>query len=172
MAYESLDDFIPEPGLHPALAGLAWLRGVWTGTANRQMPGEDQPREVSQRIEFVTNGGPYLFYLSQIWELEDGESGAALGMETGFWRADENANVEAVLTTSEGVAEVWYGKLQVRKIELVTDAVARSQHAEIPVTGGQRLYGLVDGDLWYSADRSSEGASLQPYLWGHLRREE
>lgn len=172
MTYESLEDLTPSPDVHSALAGIAWLRGVWTGTGHRQLPGEE-PTEIAQRVEFVTNGQAYLYYLSQSWTVDDdGSPGDPIAMETGFWRANPDASVEVVLAAPEGVAEVWYGKVQVHKIELVTDAVARTQGADVPVTGGHRLYGLMDGDLWYSYDRATEDAALQPHLWAHLRREQ
>ena len=39
------------------------------------------------------------------------------------------------------------------------------------VTAGHRLYGLVEGDLWFAYDMAAQGQELQPHLWGKLVRQ-
>lgn len=170
MPYQPIHEYAADPALHPDLVGLGWLVGSWTGNGHRQLPGTHSV-EIGQQIDFATNGGPYLHYLSQSWTLDaDGRPEAALTMETGFWRPQRDGSVEVVLAAPEGWAEVWFGKLQVSRLELVTDAVARTQTAQVPISGGHRLYGLVDGELWYSHDRATEDHAMQPYMWAHLVR--
>jgi hypothetical protein len=35
---------------------------------------------------------------------------------------------------------------------------------------GQRLYGLVEGDLLWTFDMAAQGQELQPHIWARLRR--
>ena len=37
-------------------------------------------------------------------------------------------------------------------------------------TAGQRLYGLVEGDLLWTFDKAAGGHPLQNHLWARLRR--
>lgn len=164
MAFEIPSD------LDPALLGLAWLRGRWEGTGYRQWPGEDKLR-FGQQIDITDNGGDYLHYLAQSFEVDaDGQPVRPLTMETGFWRATPDAGVDVVMCSPEGFAEIWYGKLQPGRIDLTTDAVVRSPDAEVAYTAGRRLYGNVDGQLMYSFDRATTDQPLQPYVWATLAR--
>lgn len=164
MAFE-----IPE-GLHSDLMGLAWLVGRWEGTGRGTWPGEGE-FEYGHQIDFAHNGGPYLHYLSQTFVIDDdGTPVEPRSMETGFWRADGEGGVELVLASPEGWAEVWVGQIDGAKIELRTDAVARTATADVAYTAGHRLYGNVDHDLMWAFDRATTDEELQPYLWGRLKR--
>lgn len=159
---------VPE-GLNPALTALGWLVGRWEGTGNgSDHDGVDFTFE--QRIEFNHNGGTYLYYVSQTFLLEDGEPGRSLGMESGFWRPKSDASLEVVLTNSEGWTEILVGKIQVTRIDLLTDAVVRAESAEVTHSSGQRLYGQVEDDLMYALDRSTESHDLRPHMWARLKR--
>jgi len=156
--------------LNPALVGLAWLRGRWEGTGYREWPGHEKIR-FGQQVDFTENGGDYLHYLSQTFLLDDdGRPTEPLTLETGFWRADGNADVEVVMCGPDGYAEVLYGRLQPGRIDLTTDAVVRTKAAPVPYTAGRRLYGLVEGRLMYSFDRATDDVPLRPYLWATLER--
>lgn len=160
---------VPE-GLNSSLAALGWLVGRWEGTGNgTDAAGEDFTFE--QQIEFSHNGGDYLFYISQIFRLDDqGRAGEALGIESGFWRPKPDASLEVVLASSEGWTEVLVGKIQVTRIDLLTDAVVRAEGAQVSNTAGQRLYGQVEGDLMYALDRATDEHNLRPHLWARLKR--
>ena len=107
--------------LNPALTPIAWLIGRWQGNGHGNWPGVGD-FEFGQRIDFATNRGPYLHYLSQTWTLDaDGQPDAPLAMETGFWRPAGASGIEVVLTSPEGWVEVWVGALLGAKIELTTD---------------------------------------------------
>lgn len=157
------------PDMNPKLMPLAWMIGRWEGTGKGHWPGEGD-FEYGQVVEFTENGGAYLHYLSQTYIAdEQGRPVKPRSMETGFWRPQDNGELEVVMAHPEGFAEVWFGKSEGAKIEIVTDAVARTSTAD-PFTGGQRLYGQVDGDLLWTWDRSSTEHELQPYMWARLKR--
>lgn len=151
------------------LMGLAWMIGRWVGNGNGQWPGQDD-FTYGQQIDFTPTGDA-LHYVSQLYEVdEEGTPTRPISMETGFWRPSLDGTVDAVLSAPEGWAEVWTGKIEGAKIELVTDAVMRTQNATLDYTGGQRLYGQVEGDLLWTFDRATTDQELQPYLWARLQR--
>ncbi len=156
-------------GLHPELMPVAWLIGRWEGTGKATYP-ETEDFDFGQQVDFAHNGGPYLHYLSQIFEMDaEGHAVRALGMETGFWRPQPAGKLEVVLSHPDGFAEVWYGDVAGAKIELSTDAVVRTASAE-DYSAGQRLYGTVEGDLLWTFDKAASGHPLQTYMWARLRR--
>jgi len=156
--------------LNPTLLGLAWLIGRWRGNGRGSWPGTGE-FEFGQQIDFAANGEPYLHYLAQFYTLDaDGQPDRPLGMETGFWRPAADGSLEVVLSNPQGWAEVWTGKLAEGRIDLTTDVVARTVTAELPYTGGSRLYGNVEGDLMWAFDRASTEVAMQPYMWGRLQR--
>ena len=156
--------------LNPALVGLAWLRGRWEGSGYLEWPGEEKIR-FAQQVDFADNGGEYLHYLAQAFVVDDeGVPVRPLFMETGFWRPLADGTVDVVMCSPEGFAEVWYGKLQPGRLDLVTDAVVRTPDATVAYTAGRRLYGTVEGQLMYSFDRATEDEALRPYVWATLAR--
>jgi hypothetical protein len=159
---------IPED-LHPDLVALAWMVGRWEGTGKGAYPGVEE-FDFGQQIDFSHNGGDYLHYLSQTFEMDaDGRATKPLTMETGFWRPQRDGTIEVVMCHPDGVSEVWYGRINGAKIELSTDAVVRTATAP-DYTAGQRLYGNVDGELLWTFDKAADGQPLQNNLWGRLRR--
>ena len=164
MHFEIRDD------VNEALLGTAWLLGSWAGNGHGNWP-DVGDFEFGQQIDFSTNGGPFLHYVSQCWTLdENGQPKAPLTMEDGFWRPGADADVEMVVAHPEGIVEVWAGAIQGTKIEATTDLVARTKTGEPAVTGGQRLYGNVEGDLLYAWDRAADGVPMQPYMWARLQK--
>ena len=156
--------------LNPQLMALAWMIGRWEGNGHGNWP-DVGDFEFGQQIDISHNGGPYLHYLSQSFKRDaDGVPSEPLSMETGFWRPQMDASVELVLSDPDGWAEVWVGKIEGAKIELVTDAVMRTQTSQITYLGGQRLYGQVNGDLLWTYDRMTDDVRLQPYMWAQLQR--
>lgn len=164
MAFEIPDD------LNPALMGVAWLIGRWEGNGHGSWPDSGE-FTFGQQVDFSTNGGPYLHYLSQTFTLDDdGKPDQPLSIETGFWRPHDHASIEVVLAHPEGYVEVWAGNIEGAKISLTTDVVARTTTADLDYTGGQRLYGNVESDLLWTHDRATTDHALQPYMWARLTR--
>ena len=102
-----------------------------------------------------------------------------LGTEAGFWRPRPDNQVELLLAHPTGYAEVWVGEVTVTgivdaqitgaRVELQTDVVARTDSAK-EVSGGTRLYGLVDGELLWRYDMAAVGEPLTPHLSARLQK--
>lgn len=170
----NLDFAFPE-GLHPKLRGLAWLVGHWEGFGQTQWPGHEDQR-VLEQIDFHHNGEPYLHYLLQAYQDDDGVPGRPVHMETGFWVPGEKNELMLVICNPEGVAQKWFGTITGlesapggelgTKIELTTDAaLSAGSH-----TAGSRLYGRVGGKLLFACDRADQDVPLAPWLTGELER--
>lgn len=161
------------PGdLHPDCGPVAWLLGTWRGNGHGDYP-TISPYQFGQELIFTHDGRPFLHYFSRAWILDeaDGElvkirEGA---LETGFLRCRPEARMELLLTHNTGFVEIWYGEASGGKLDLVTDAVARTESAKAYVAG-KRLYGNVDGDLLYAFDMAAMGEPLQPHTWARLER--
>ncbi len=159
---------IPE-GLHPDLNPLAWLVGTWRGKGRGEYEGIE-PFEFAQEVVFSHDGRPFLNYHSRSWIIDEfGEVIRPGGSETGFWRVKPNNTLEVVLAHNTGIAEGWVGRFEPAKIQLVMDQGYSAPTAKV-VTDGSRLYGLVEGELFFAYDMAAEGKLMQPHLWSTLPR--
>lgn len=154
----------------PQVVPLAWLLGTWRGVGVGGYPTVEEFR-FSQELTFTDlPGKPFVHHLSRSWLLDaDGAEVRPLAQETGYWRPEADGSIELVLTHPTGFVEVWLGQADGAKIELQTDAVARTATAK-DYTAGHRLYGLVDGDLLWAFDMAAVGQPLQPHLSATLKR--
>jgi hypothetical protein len=168
MAYEIPTD------LHPDLMPVSWLLGTWHGNGKGEYP-TIESYEFEQEAVFAHDGRSFLHYFSRTWLT--GEDGARVGpgeLETGFLRlgGDREGDgypLELVLAHPTGYAEVWYGNVEGSRLTLATDVVARTSTAE-DYTAGQRMYGLVNGDLMYAYDMAAMDHPMQSHAWGRLAR--
>ncbi len=164
---DSEHDSGPPP--HPAIAPLSFLLGRWEGAGVLGYPTIDSANYVEE-ISFSHNGKPFLMYSSRTWLLEaDGSAGRLSHMEVGFWRPQPDNALEVLITHPTGITEIYLGTISGTKIEMATDAVARTATAKA-VTAGKRLYGLVGTDLAYAYDMAAVGQPLQPHLSAQLKR--
>jgi len=155
--------------VNPQLLGLAWLLGTWEGEANGTWPGLGD-FHVGQRVDFSSNGGRYLHYISQTyWLDDDGQPSKPFSMETGFWFPHDDATIDVLLADADGWMENYKGTIKGAKIEMTTDVVARIDSADEPYTGGMRLYGNVDGQLMWTWDRATTDVPIQPFMWATLK---
>jgi hypothetical protein len=154
---------------HPALAPLRFLIGRWEGAGVVGYP-TIESANFGQEITFSHNGKPFLIYSSRTWLLEaDGTTGRPLAMETGFWRPQEDGGLEVVLAHPTGITEIYLGQITGTKIEIATDAVARTATAK-EYTAGSRLYGLIGTDLGWAYDMAAVGQPLQSHVSAQLKR--
>jgi len=155
--------------MHPALAALSFLVGLWEGAGVVGYPTIESAR-FGQELTFSQNGKPYLIYTSRTWLLdEEGQTGQPLAMEAGFWRPQPDGQLEVVLAHPTGISEIYLGEVTGTKIELATDAVMRTSTAK-EVTAGRRLYGMIGADLAYAYDMAAMGQALQPHASAQLKR--
>ena len=164
MAFELPDN------LHPDCAPIAWLLGTWRGNGHGDYPTIEK-FEFGQECIFTHDGRPFFHYMSRAWIVDDeGNKVRDAAIETGFFRCKAGGELEVVLAHNTGFAEVWYGQTGDAKVEITTDAVARTESAK-EYNAGHRLYGLVEGELLWAYDMASMGETLQPHLWGRLLRQ-
>lgn len=155
--------------VHPALAPLRFLLGRWEGAGVVGYPTIESAR-FGQEITFSHNGKPFLIYSSRTWLLDsEGKPVRPLAMESGFWRPQPERQLEVLLVHPTGISEIYLGEITGTKIEMATDAVARTASAK-EVTAGHRLYGLVGGDLAYAYDMAAVGQPLQAHASARLKR--
>jgi THAP4-like, heme-binding beta-barrel domain len=163
-----MDFHIPDD-LHAEVTPLAFLLGHWQGNGHGAYPTIDK-FSFAQELAFTHDGRPFLHYLSRTWLLDDqGEAVRPLAVETGFFRPQPDGEVEVLLTHPTGVAEIYFGTINGAKLELRTDAVARTASAK-EYSAGHRLYGLVEGDLLWTFDMAAVGQPLQSHIWARLQR--
>ncbi len=145
------------------------MLGTWQGNGHGDYP-TIEPFQFGQEVIFTHDGRPFFHYFSRSWVTdENGERIRDGALETGFLRAKPEGNVELVLTHHTGFVEIWYGQAEGGKLDITTDAVARTATAKEYV-GGKRLYGNVEGDLLYAFDMAAVGQPLQPHTWARLQR--
>jgi len=157
------------PNLHPALHKFAWLLGTWEGGGDGDYP-TIEPFAFGQQVIFQQDGRPFMHYMATSWIVDaEGNKVRDAAQETGFLRCQEDGSVEWLLTHNTGFLTLWHGQVDGAKLEVATDAVVRTETAK-EVASGHRLYGLVEGDLWFAFDMAAMGQELQPHLWGKLLR--
>ena len=70
---------------------------------------------------------------------------------------------------STGISEGWVGRFEGPKIQLAMDHAYAAPTAKV-IEEGQRLYGLVHGELFFSYDMAHRGEKLQAHIWSTLPR--
>jgi hypothetical protein len=155
--------------VHDNVAPFAWLLGSWQGGGDGDYPTIEKFR-FGQELIFQQDGRPFMHYMARAWVLDaEGTKVRDAAQETGFVRCLDDGSVEWLLSHNTGFSELYLGKVDGAKLEVSTDAVMRTSTAKEYV-GGRRLYGLVEGDLWFAFDMAAMGQELQPHLWGKLVR--
>jgi hypothetical protein len=159
---------IPE-NLHEDLYPLAWMVGTWAGTGRGEYPGIEA-FDFAQEVTFSHDGRNFLNYYSRTWIIDENKDIVKpYEFESGFWRVRDGKVLEVVLSLSQGISEGWLGVVDGAKIQLVLDKGYSTPSANI-VDGGQRLYGNVEGELFFAHDMAMNGQELQAYMWSSLAR--
>ena len=151
------------------LVSVAWLIGTWEGAGVVGYPTMDSIH-FGQEVTFEHVGKPFLAYRSQTWLLDDeGARVRPLSSECGYWRPRPQGALEVLLAHPTGFVEIWLGEVSGAKVELRTDMVARTASAK-EYTAGHRLYGLVDGELFWAFDMAAADQPLQSHASARLKR--
>jgi hypothetical protein len=173
--YEDTHDLRKGPDLHPALLGLLPFIGLWRGRGQGGFP-EPEDFDFAQEVRISHDGRPFLVYESRAWLLDsDSKPAGPAVRELGFWRPvlvndRPTDDMEAMMMTPTGVMELYLGKLAgPTRLEMATDAIVRSPSGA-EVTGGHRLFGIVDAALLYAHEMAAAGSGLEPHLSARLLR--
>jgi len=175
MAFDLPTDLTPE------LVPFAWLIGTWEG-AGRLGEGEAEDGYFWQQVTFRDVGGPYLEYRSESWLTEaDGTKLRILAVENGFWSLDRQqqdadagpgmtpGDIFPVLRSADDVQKLHYGLIDGPRIQLATEGLLRSKNAK-PYASSTRIYGLVNGELFWRWDVSQGNLDLQAHASAALKR--
>jgi hypothetical protein len=172
--YEDTHDLRKGPDLHPALLGLLPFIGLWRGRGTGGYP-TIKDFNYAQEVRISHDGRPFLHYESRAWLLDDESRPVRQsGREIGWWRpviVDDRPtdDVEATMVSPTGIMELYLGRVTGLRVEMVTDAIVRTPTAK-EVTGGHRLFGIVDGALLYAQEMAAVGHPLSPHLSARLIR--
>jgi hypothetical protein len=77
--------------------------------------------------------------------------------------------IEANIVHSDGISELYLGRVNGPRIDLATDAVVRTAGAK-HYTAATRMYGLVDAHLLWAWDIAALGGSLASHASARLAR--
>jgi hypothetical protein len=159
---------IPE-NLHEDLYPLAWIVGTWAGTGQGEYPGIE-PFQFAQEVSFNHDGRNFLNYYSRTWIIDENKDIVEpFESEAGFWKVRDKKILEVVVAQNQGISQGWVGVLDGAKMQLVMDRGYSTPTANI-IDQGQRLYGNVEGELFYAYDMAMNGHDLQAYMWSSLAR--
>ncbi|NHU84724.1 FABP family protein [Kocuria sp. JC486] len=85
--------------------------------------------------------------------------------------ADGGFPVLATINRPGGVSELYLGEINGPRIQLGTDAVMRSPGAK-QYTAATRMFGLVNGDLFWAWDMAAEGHPLGTHASAELKKKD
>ncbi len=89
-----------------------------------------------------------------------------------LWRNSNGGfDIEALIVTPNGVAELYFGQIKGARIDLATDAVLRSPNAK-EYNAATRLMGLVEGALLWAWDMAALGQPLKSHASARLEKVE
>ena len=157
------------PEVDDALLSVLPLLGEWHGEG--QAAGADGDHRFGQWIRFSHDGRDFLAYESRTWQLtDDGKIVGPSVRESGFWRPRGQDDVELLVSSPDGLVELYVGRARTTTSwELSTDVLARTPDAP-DVARAVRLYGIVDGALLYAIDRAGSEEQLRPTMSARLER--
>jgi hypothetical protein len=83
--------------------------------------------------------------------------------------SDGGFDLTATIVHPGGIAELYYGQIKGPQIRLATDAVMRGAGSK-DYTAATRIFGLVEGDLFWRWDVAAQGSSLEAHASAILKR--
>src|SRR4051812_10113032 len=159
------------PEVSEEILSVLPLLGEWHGEGVLSGGGAGADVRFGQWARFSHDGRGFLAYESRTWRLTD--DGAIVGpdiRESGFWRPRGQDDVELLVSSPDGLVELYVGRARTTTSwELSTDVLARTPDAP-DVARAVRLYGIVDGALLYAIDRAGSEEPLRPTMSARLER--
>ncbi len=86
-----------------------------------------------------------------------------------FRNDDDGFDIEAIITNSDTVSELYFGQIKGARIDIATDAVLRSPHSK-EYSAGKRMFGLVEGALLWAWDMAALGKPLSSHASARLEK--
>ncbi len=116
--------------LHPSVAVLAPLLGIWAGQGTGEYP-TIEPFGYLEEVSFEHVGKPFLRYVQRTKADDDGRP---LHAETGYLRVPSPGRIELVLAHPTGITEIAEGTLSVGDVliemELEATTIGRTASAK------------------------------------------
>ena len=78
-------------------------------------------------------------------------------------------DITATIVHPGGISELYYGSIKGPQIQLSTDLVMRGQHSK-EYTAATRLFGLVEGNLYWRWDVAADGNALEAHASAILKK--
>ncbi|MGE2721818.1 peroxynitrite isomerase [Mycolicibacterium celeriflavum] len=154
--------------LHPDIAALRPLLGVWSGRGAGEYP-TIEPFGYTEQIAFDHVGKPFLTYRQKT----AADDGRPLHAETGYLRVPSPGRAEWVLAHPTGITEVEEGTLVVSgsviELELTATTIGRTATAK-DVAALRRSFRIEGDELVYEVQMAAMGQPLQHHLGASLHR--
>ena len=157
-----------QDGLHPDLAGLAFLLGVWTGAGRGCYPTIEPFEYLEEAVYTPGPGKPFIAYRQRT--RRSGGGGEPLHAETGYIRPAGPAGAEAVIAQPTGIVEVHTGEVDSGRVCFRSAAVERSP-TSVEVTQVIRRIQVEGGVMRYRLEMAAVGKPLQVHLEAELFRD-
>ncbi|WP_285725775.1 FABP family protein [Psychromicrobium xiongbiense] len=109
------------------------------------------------------DGGPGLIPADIVPALTTAEAVEELRNDTGGF------DITASIVHPGGISELYYGTIKGPQIELSTDAVMRAAHSK-DYTAATRIFGLVNGNLFWRWDVAAQGNPLEAHASAILEK--